>query len=157
MIFPKATISEIIGLLEAINDAGGMEHAAQLAADFNLELDELLPSTNAAELLGFVVVTDGNIELTGDAQKLINSGIRERKNIIKDKVTNVELIKELKNKLTYSSGYKMKKVDALDFLRARISTTDIESYFRILINWTRYAGLIGYNNDSEDICLIPDQ
>jgi len=48
----------------------------------------------------------------------------------------------------------MKKADAIKFLRTRISTTDIESYFKILINWTRYAGLIGYNSDSEEICLI---
>lgn len=114
----------------------------------------MLPSIDGAELLGFAKVMDGNIELTPDAHKLLDTGIRERKKIIQDKVANVELIKELKNKLTYSSGHKMKKADALKFLRARISTTDIESYFRILINWTRYAGLIGYNSDSEEICLI---
>lgn len=157
MVFPKSTISEIIGLLEAVNDAGGIEDAARLAGDFDLELDEILPSIDGAELLGFTKVTDGNIELTSDAQKLLDAGIRERKKIIKDKVANVELIKELKNKLIESSGHKMKKADALFFLRTRISTTDIESYFRILINWTRYAGIIGYNSDSEEICLISNQ
>lgn len=157
MIFPKATISEIIGLLEAVNDAGGIEDAARLAGDFDLELDEILPSIDGAELLGFTKVTDGNIELTPDAKKLLDAGIRERKRIIKDKVANVELIKELKNKLIESSGHKMKKADALLFLLTRISTTDIESYFRTLINWTRYAGIIGYNSDSEEICLISNQ
>jgi NitT/TauT family transport system ATP-binding protein len=154
MVFPKSTISEIIGLLEAVNDAGGIEDAARLAGDFDLELDEILPSIDGAELLGFAKVMDGNIELTPDAHKLLDTGIRERKKIIQDKVANVELIKELKDKLTHSSGHKMKKADALNFLRTRISTTDIESYFRILINWTRYSGLIGYNSDSEEICLI---
>jgi NitT/TauT family transport system ATP-binding protein len=154
MVFPKSTISEIIGLLEAVNDAGGIEDAARLAGDFDLELHEILPSIDGAELLGFAKVMDGNIELTSDAQKLLDTDIRERKKIIRDKVANVELIKELKNKLTHSSGHKMEKKDALKFLRTRISTTDIESYFKILINWTRYAGLIGYNSDSEEICLI---
>ena len=79
MIFPKATISEIIGLLEAVNDSGGVEDAAQLAADFDLELDRILPSIDGAELLGFIVATDGNIELTKDARKLLDAGIRERK------------------------------------------------------------------------------
>jgi NitT/TauT family transport system ATP-binding protein len=157
MAFPKSTISEIIGLLEAVNDAGGIEDAARLAADFDLELDEMLPSIDGAELLGFAKVTDGNIELTSDAQKLLDTGIRERKKIIRDKVADVGLIKELKSKLIDRSGHKMKKQDALDFLRTRISTTDIESYFKILINWTRYAGIIGYNSDLEEICLIPDQ
>lgn len=156
MIFPKATISEIIGLLEVVNDSGGIEDAARLAADFDLELDEILPSIDGAELLGFVKVTDGNIELTADAQKLLDTGIRERKKIIRDKVGSVEIIQELKNKLIESSGHKMKKEDTLKYLQNRIATTDIESYFRIIINWTRHAGLIGYNSDSEEICLMPE-
>ncbi len=154
MIFPKATISEIIGLLEVVNDSGGIEDAARLAADFDLELHEILPSIDGAELLGFVKVTDGNIELTGDAQKLLDTGIRERKKIIRDKVAGVELIKDLRNKLMESSERKMSKEEALKFLQTRISTSDIESYFRIIINWTRHAGLIGYNSDSEEICLM---
>lgn len=154
MIFPKATISEIIGLLEVVNDSGGIEDAARLAADFDLELDEILPSIDGAELLGFVKVTDGNIELTSDAQKLLDTGIRERKKIIRDKVGGVEIIKELRNILIESSGHKMKKEDTLKYLQNRIATTDIESYFRVIINWTRHAGLIGYNSDSEEICLM---
>ncbi|VVB90926.1 Uncharacterised protein [uncultured archaeon] len=154
MIFPKATISEIIGLLEAVNDSGGIEDAARLAADFDLDLQEILPSIDGAELLGFAVVTDGNIELTADARKLLDSGIRERKNIIREKVAGAEIIKELRNKLLESEDHRMKKEDALKFVQERISSDDIESYFRIIINWTRHAGLIGYNSDAEEICLM---
>jgi NitT/TauT family transport system ATP-binding protein len=157
MTFPKATISEIIGLLEAVNDAGGMEDAARLAADFDLELDEILPSIDGAELLGFAVVRDGNIKLTRDARLLLEAGIRERKKIIRDKVAGVELIKELINKLMGSEEHRMKKEEALKFIQKSISTTDIESYFRIIINWTRHAGLIGYDSDAEDICLMAEK
>ncbi len=154
MTFPRATISEIIGLLEAVNDAGGVEDAARLAADFDLEIHEILPSIDGAELLGFARVTDGNIELTDDARKLIDAGIRDRKKIIKDKVAGVELIKELRTRLMKSNERRMSKANALKFLQKKIPTSDIESYFRIIINWTRHAGLIGYNSDSEEICLM---
>ncbi len=154
MAFPRATISEIIGLLEAVNDAGGEEDAARLAADFDLEIHEILPSIDGAELLRFATVKDGNIELTGDAMKLLDAGIRERKKIIRDKVGGVEIIKELKNKLMESSERKMSKEETLKIIRNRISAADVESYFRIIINWTRHAGLIGYNSDSEEICLM---
>ena len=154
MIFPRATISEIIGLLEAVNDAGGVEDAARLAADFDLEIHEILPSIDGAELLGFARVTDGNIELTGDARKLLDAGIRGRKKIIRARVAGVELIKELKTKLMKSNECRMSKANALKFLQKKIPTSDIESYFRIIINWTRHAGLIGYDSDSEEIRLI---
>ncbi len=154
MFFPKATISEIIGLLEAVNDAGGVEDAARLAADFDLELDEILPSIDGAELLGLVITTDGNIELTEDAQKLLDASIQERKKIIRNKVAGVEIIKELRNELMQSDEHRMSKEDALKFIQKRIPSSDTESYFRIIINWTRHAGLIGYNSDSEEICLM---
>ena len=154
MIFPKATISEIIGLLEVVNDSGGIEDAARLAADFDLELDEILPSIDGAELLGFVSVTDGNIELTEDARNLLETGIRDRKKIIRDKVAGVGIIKELTSMLMESDERKISKKETLKFLQDKIATADIESYFRIIINWTRHAGLIGYNSDSQEICLI---
>ena len=154
MIFPKATISEIIGLLEVVNDSGGIEDAARLAADFDLELDEILPSIDGAELLGFVSVTDGNIELTEDARNLLETGIRDRKKIIRDKVAGVGIIKELTSMLMESDERKISKKETLKFLQDKIATADIESYFRIIINWTRHAGLIGYNSDSEEISLI---
>jgi len=157
MIFPKVTISEIIGLLEAVNDAGGVEDAARLAGDFDLELDEILPSIDGAELLGFVEVKNGNIELTADAKMFLELGIRDRKKIIRDKVKGVELIKELRNRLLESDEQKMKKGDALKFINNNISTNDSESYFRIIINWTRHAGLIGYNSDAEEICLMAEK
>lgn len=154
MIFPKATISEIIGLLEVVNDSGGIEDAARLAADFDLELDEILPSIDGAELLGLVRVADGNVELTADAQKLLETGIRDRKKIIRDKVAGVEIIRELTSLLMESDENKLSKKETLKFLQDKIATADIESYFRIIINWTRHAGLIGYNSDSEEICLM---
>ncbi|MCE8423344.1 MAG: AAA-associated domain-containing protein [Candidatus Methanoperedens sp.] len=154
MIFPKATISEIIGLLEAVNDSGGIEDVARLAADFDLEIDEILPSIDGAELLGLAVVREGNIELTTDARKLLDAGIRDRKKIIKDKVASVDMIRELIDRLRSEEEYKISKEEALRFIQKKISTMDIDSYFRIIINWTRYAGLIGYNSDSEEICLL---
>lgn len=154
MVLPKATISEIIGLLEAVNDAGGVEDAALLAADFDLELDEILPSIDGAELLGFVVVSDGNIELTREAKELLDSGIQERKRIIRDKVAGVPIIKELTDRLLRSDDRRMSKEETLKIIRKRISTADIESYFKIIINWTRHAGLVGYDSDSEEIYLM---
>jgi len=154
MVLPKATISEIIGLLEAINDAGGVEDAARLAADFDLELDEILPSIDGAELLGFVVVSDGNIELTGEAKRLLDAGIQERKKIIRDKIAGVPIIKELTDRLLRSDEKRMSREEVLKFIQKRISAADVEDYFKIIINWTRHAGLIGYDSDSEEIYLL---
>ncbi len=154
MTIPKATISEIIGLLEAVNDAGGKEDAARLAADFDLELDEILPSIDGAELLGFVKVTEGNIELTPVAQKLLDAGIRERKKIRREKVAGVEIIKELRNRLMGCTEHRMNKEETLKIIAKSIPTSDIVSYLKIIINWTRHAGLIGYNSDSDEIFLM---
>lgn len=79
--------------------------------------------------------------MTGDAQKLLDSEIRKRK-------------KELRNKFKNMEEPRLSKKETLDFLSKNISTSDIEMYFRIIINWTRHAGLIGYNSDSDEIFLM---
>jgi len=55
-----------------------------------------------------------------------------------------------------SQEHRMSKSETLRFLQKRISTSDIESYFRIIINWARHAGLLHYNSDHEEICLMAD-
>ncbi|MBX8637956.1 MAG: AAA-associated domain-containing protein [Thermoplasmata archaeon] len=61
---PHAGVSEIIGLLEAINDFSGSVDASVLADDFDLEIDEIYPAIESAELLGLISTPEGDVKLT---------------------------------------------------------------------------------------------
>src|SRR5437762_518975 len=63
---PHARIGSIVGLLETLNDNGGKMDVYKLSQQLHFELDDLMPITEAAELLGFVKIESGD---SGDRMK----------------------------------------------------------------------------------------
>src|SRR5499426_972571 len=61
---PHTTINELAGLLEHLHEAPQQRaDIYQLAKDLKVELNALLPLTEAAELLGFATIAQGDITL----------------------------------------------------------------------------------------------
>ncbi len=77
--YPKCSPSEMTGLLVLLDSHKGDEDVARLADDLDLEIDEILPSLDYAEVLGFVQVDDGRATLTDTGRRLLAGTIRERK------------------------------------------------------------------------------
>jgi NitT/TauT family transport system ATP-binding protein len=62
---PNITIDELSGLLEYLDEAPhNRADIYQVVEELKVELDLLLPSTEAAELLGFAMVAQEDITLT---------------------------------------------------------------------------------------------
>src|SRR5580658_5749548 len=59
-MLPHARVGGISGLLEIINDRGGREDLPKLAESLRLEVDDLLPAVDAALMLGFAQVSEGD-------------------------------------------------------------------------------------------------
>ena len=77
--YPKSSPTEVMGLLVLLNQHKGSEDVALLADDLDLEIDEILPSLDYAEVLGLVKVTDGRATFTDLGKKLMGGSIRDRK------------------------------------------------------------------------------
>ncbi|MFN3621995.1 MAG: AAA-associated domain-containing protein, partial [Nitrososphaerales archaeon] len=69
----------MIGLLEVLEDFRGRVDAAKVADDLMLELRDLLPAVDAAELLGFLKVDSGDLILTNEGKKFLSKGSSGRK------------------------------------------------------------------------------
>src|SRR3990172_4089778 len=152
MILPETTVSEIMGLLEIISDYGGKEDIAKLADDFDLEIDEILPEAQAAELLGFTVIEGGDIRLSEDGKKIIKSSIKERKNLFKDHILKLEIFEKIISFIESRKG-KIKKEEAVEFLRQHLPG-DARVNLRDIINWGRYAGVLTYNSEQDELSII---
>ena len=152
MILPETTVSEIMGLLEIISDYGGKEDIAKLADDFDLEIDEILPEAQAAELLGFTVIEGGDIRLSEDGKKIIKSSIKERKKLFKDHILKLEIFKKVISFIESRKG-KIKKEEAVEFLRQYLPG-DAKVNLRDIINWGRYAGVLTYNSEQDELSII---
>ena len=60
---PNARIGSIVGLLEHLNEHGATIDIYKLSESLRFEIRDLVPITEAAELLGFVKIANVDIEL----------------------------------------------------------------------------------------------
>jgi NitT/TauT family transport system ATP-binding protein len=148
--FPKASPSELQGLLVLLNEHRGNEDVARLADDLDLEIDEILPSLDYAETLGLVKVVDGRAKLTDVGHRMVSASIRERKTILRDQLKKTTLFKTILRALEGAPGGRLTE-DAVQRLLA-FTTAPSDSYVLNIINWGRYAELFRY--DSNEHALI---
>ena len=154
MANPHAGVSEIIGLLEAVNDFSGSVDASVLADDFDLEIDEVFPAIEAAETLGFVSTPDGDIKLTEVGRRFLKAGIQKRKSMLREQMLRIESMAQLIAKLRESEDSKMTKEEFTRYLSTTMKSLHPQDLFLVLLNWARYAGLLRYDSDAEEIYLV---
>ncbi|MFP3318776.1 MAG: AAA-associated domain-containing protein, partial [Thermoplasmata archaeon] len=98
-------------------------------------------------------VVEGNIQLTDFGKKFVNSGIKERKILLEQKLRNIEPFKTLLYLLENDKDKKIKKDKFIELIKTHFYTTDPEKIFKVFVNWGRYAKLIGYSIDTDEVYI----
>jgi NitT/TauT family transport system ATP-binding protein len=107
---PHTTINELAGLLEHLHEAP--QHRAdiyQLAKDLKVELNALLPLTEAAELLGFATIAEGDIALTALGETFAEASIQARKEIFATRIRRLPLFNWLLAMLQAADTHQLEK------------------------------------------------
>jgi NitT/TauT family transport system ATP-binding protein len=149
--YPKCSPSEMIGLIVLLNDHKGAEDVARLADDLDLEIDEILPALEFAELLGLVGVRDGRATLTDQGKKLLAGTIRDRKAMLREHLKHTTLFKALVRALESSPERMLTEeemVRLIDF-----TTAPADEFVPNIVNWGRYTELFRYDSDRR--ALLP--
>jgi NitT/TauT family transport system ATP-binding protein len=150
---PNVTVGSIVGVLEIVDDYKGKVDAARIAADYDLDIDEFLPSVHGAELLGFVTVAEGDIILTDVGKKMLKATLKNRKAIFREQSMKTPIFQDVLAKLRKSGG-RMHKDDLADILGFKLWTHDQETAARTLIAWGRHANLLSYDAITKEIVLL---
>src|SRR5579864_4920473 len=72
-MLPHARPGGIAGLLELLLDKGGRDDIYRLADDLAFEIDDLFPIVEAAQLLGFLKIEEGDAAITEAGEEYANS------------------------------------------------------------------------------------
>ena len=80
-MLPHARPGGISGMMEILYDRDGHDDIYHLADDLSFEIDDVLPIVEAASMLGFVNVAEGDVELTPEGRLYVDADIAERKEI----------------------------------------------------------------------------
>ncbi|MEP7358398.1 MAG: ATP-binding cassette domain-containing protein, partial [Anaerolineales bacterium] len=83
---PLARLNALAGLLENLAAEGGRADLYRLSGELVLELDDLLPLVEAGEMLGFITVQEGDLQLTRLGQAYADASILARKELIAGRI-----------------------------------------------------------------------
>jgi len=152
---PAATFNRLAGLLEKVNEENGQADLYRLSEDLQLELDDMLPIVEAAEVLAFATVDQGDIRLTGLGQAFADASIVARKEILAGRALRLPVIRWIYETLQAAEDHRLAEEVFIEQLQ-----NDFGEYARhqleIAVDWGRYAELFAYDDNTGELYLEDD-
>jgi NitT/TauT family transport system ATP-binding protein len=145
-MLPHARPGGIAGLLELLIDKGGKDDIYRLADDLSLELDDFLPIVDAAQLLGFLTIEEGDASITPTGTEFANSEILRQKELFRAAATeNVLLLRQIRRALESKSDHTVPEDFFLDMIDEQFSEEESRHQMETAITWGRYAELFDFD------------
>ncbi len=145
-MLPHARPGGIAGLLELLLDHGGKADIYRLADDLAFEIDDILPIVDAAALLGFLQVTEGDAALTPIGAEFANAEILRQKEIFREvAVEHILLLRQIVRALQAKSDGTVPEDFFHDMLDEQFSEEETLLQLETAINWGRYAELFDFD------------
>ena len=151
VIDPDARIADLIGLLYVLNNIfDGKTDLYRLEKEMEVDVDDLMPIVYTASNLNLVNVESGDISMAEKGMEYIKSGMFQRKNIIKNSLTNIEPFKTAISMNSFS----------IDDLLDKLKENDVQTFNNpdgshdlevILIEWGMYSKLLKKTDDGFEV------
>jgi len=148
----KVSVGQVLGLVEAIDEAGGSADAATISQEVEMDIDRLGPIIDAAEFLGFVKVEDGDLTITDLSRKVLQATVRERKAIIRDIIDDIPIFRQVTD-MARRAGRPLSREEVLTTLSSLVGSHQAQDFFDALVYWGRYVELVKYDSETEQLSL----
>jgi NitT/TauT family transport system ATP-binding protein len=153
---PDVSPGGLAGLLEILAARGGRDGLAEIADDLSFEIDDLLPLTDAADLLHMAHIDGSDIELTPDGKEFAAAGILASKQLFASHAARyAPLVRAIVQALAATEDRTLRAGFFLDVLRRGFSPQEARRQLDTAIDWGRYAELYDYDSDDEELTLEP--
>ena len=153
LTLPVASISAVTGLLELVSDRGGRDDLYRLGEDLLMEVDDLLPLTRAAQILGLAEVAFGDFVITERGRAFANADVEGRKEMFREQVRTLPPVQRIVSVLTAKSDHTMDEEFFLGILERDFSPEEARRQLQVAIDWGRYAELFSYDSDNRRLFL----
>lgn len=154
---PQVTAGALTGFLELLEDVNEKTDLYKLAERFMMDIEDFFPIVDAAEILKFAHVADGDIELTDEGVRFARASLLERKEIFREHLLkNVPFIWRILTILESKSSHRI-NADFFTAIIARVlGDQEAERQMAALVAWGRYSELFEYDQD-EDQLYLPEE
>jgi len=147
-VLPHVTIGDVTGLIELVHARGGREDLYQLGRHLQLELDDLLPLVEAADLLDLADTEEGDLVLTEAGNRFAEAGVLEEKRVFREQVlAHIRLVRYIVDALQAAPRHVLPEEHFLQFLDNHFNEEEAQEQLDTAINWGRYAELFSYQED----------
>jgi NitT/TauT family transport system ATP-binding protein len=145
---PHVAIGDVTGLIERVNTKGGREDLYEIGRSLHLELDELLPLVEAADILDLADTQEGDLVLSEAGRRFAEAGVLEEKQIFREQaLEHISLLSKITHALETSPGHTLPEEYFLDQLREHFGKDEAQEQLNTAINWGRYAELFTFQDE----------
>ncbi len=152
---PNATVGEVIGLLEVLEDNQGKIEMFELSQRINRRFTVAMLIATAAEFLGFVETPLRHIVLTKTGKRFLDADINERKEIFRARLLRLPLVKEFVRFIKDNDG-DISVDEAKKFIKKKLPKEKPNTVLRPLLSFCMYAEILDYDSRDEEISINPD-
>jgi NitT/TauT family transport system ATP-binding protein len=153
---PDVSPGGLSGLLEILAARGGRDGLAEIADDLSFEVDDLLPLTDAALLLGLARIEASDLSITADGKEFAAAGILASKQLFaRHAARHAPLVRAITQALAATEDHTLREDFFLDVLRRGFSPQEARNQLETAVDWGRYAELYDYDSDERELTLEP--
>lgn len=153
-MLPHVRPGGIAGLLEMLADRGGREDIYRLAKDLSFEVDDLLPLMDAAVMLGFLTLEQGDAEITTEGRTFADADILKQKELFRDAALDrLLLFRQIRRVLESKSDGKVHEEFFHDLLDEQFTEEETKKQLETAVTWGRYAEIFDYDAGTHRLML----
>jgi len=153
-MIPHARVGGVAGLLELLQDRGGKEYLHRLAEVLIMDAEDLLPIIEAAVLLGFATLKEGDVQITAEGARFAETDILTRKILFRQAALNhVVILQQIDRILHAKADHSIPEEFFYDILDEHFSQDEVERQFDTAMNWGRYAEIFDFDRESHRLIL----
>ena len=142
---PEANVSEVVGLLEVLDDRGGRENVFALAEDLGREFGIILGVVKAAELLDLADTPKQDVVLTDAGKRFLKLSVPERKKAFREAMLSLRIFSETVDQIGRAPERSLDEDVVRSSVALRLPYEDGERVFNTLVNWGRYTDLFDHD------------
>ncbi|MFN3374648.1 MAG: AAA-associated domain-containing protein, partial [Chloroflexus sp.] len=146
-LLPAVSVTALAGLLEQANATDDeRDPLAKLQDELSLDLDQMLPLIEAAELLGFARVESGNLILTPLGEAFAEASIQTRKEIFASRLRRLPFFRWMLRMIAAADNQSLRWEVLLTALEPEFPSEVAERQLDIALDGGRYAELFAYDD-----------
>lgn len=142
---PPVNPSEIIGLLEVLDNSGGKMDIFKLATETASEFGHCLAVTKTAELFDFVDTPKQVVAFTDLGKRFVRADTAERKSLFSNQVRSLRIFQSLMAWIEEIPEKEISREAVIGKLLTFFPNENLETLFDTLVGFGRYGELLSYN------------